>query len=97
MQQFDIPHIPMSPPQQNALILPEKQGQYVVGSRAVPHPGPGQVLIKVHAAGMNGIDNFLQRTGLFLQEYPAVTGHEGSGVVEELGEGVTEVAVGDRV
>jgi NADPH:quinone reductase-like Zn-dependent oxidoreductase len=61
-----------------------------------PHPGPGQVRIAVRAAGVNPSD-WKKRTGLMDSELPQTMGHEAAGVVDELGEGVTDVAVGDRV
>jgi NADPH:quinone reductase-like Zn-dependent oxidoreductase len=61
-----------------------------------PHPGPGQVRIAVRAAGVNPSD-WKKRTGLMDPELPQTMGHEAAGVVDELGEGVADVAVGDRV
>ena len=59
-------------------------------------PGPGQVRIKHSAVGLNFIDTY-QRSGLYPLPLPLTLGMEGAGVVEELGEGVSDVAVGDRV
>src|SRR3984957_5605479 len=61
-----------------------------------PHPGPGQVRIAVRAAGVNPSD-WKKRQGLMDRELPQTTGHEAAGIVDELGEGVADVAVGDRV
>jgi NADPH:quinone reductase-like Zn-dependent oxidoreductase len=61
-----------------------------------PHPGPGEVRIAVRAAGVNPSD-WKKRQGLMDRELPQTMGHEAAGVVDELGEGVTDVAVGDRV
>ncbi|WP_433325970.1 NADP-dependent oxidoreductase [Spirillospora sp. CA-294931] len=61
-----------------------------------PHPGPGQVRIAVRAAGVNPSD-WKKRKGLMDQELPQTMGHEAAGFVDELGEGVTNAAVGDRV
>jgi NADPH:quinone reductase-like Zn-dependent oxidoreductase len=61
-----------------------------------PHPGPGQVRIAVRAAGVNASD-WQKRQGLLDQELPQTLGHEAAGIVDELGAGVTGVAVGDRV
>jgi len=61
-----------------------------------PHPGPGQVRIAVRAAGVSPGD-WKKRTGLMDGELPQTLGHEAAGVVDELGEGVADVAVGDRV
>ena len=63
----------------------------------VGDPGSGQALLRQTAAGLNYIDTY-QRTGLYpLASFPVVLGMEGAGVVEAVGEGVTEVDVGDRV
>jgi NADPH:quinone reductase-like Zn-dependent oxidoreductase len=61
-----------------------------------PHPGPGQVRIAVRAAGVNPSD-WKKREGLMDPELPQTMGYEAAGVVDELGEGVADVAVGDRV
>ena len=61
-----------------------------------PHPGPGQIRIAVRAAGVNPSD-WKKRKGLMDGELPQTMGHEAAGVVDELGEGVADVAVGDRV
>ncbi|WP_084102822.1 quinone oxidoreductase [Demequina sp. NBRC 110051] len=61
-----------------------------------PTPGPGEVLVDVQAAGVNFIDTY-QRSGVYPVEFPWRPGSEGAGVVAGVGEGVTEVAVGDRV
>ena len=63
----------------------------------VDAPGPGQVRLKQTAIGLNYIDVY-HRTGLYpLPELPTPIGLEAAGVVEAVGEGVTELAVGDRV
>ena len=60
-------------------------------------PGPGEARIVHEAVGLNFIDVY-QRSGLYpLPALPAIPGLEGAGRVEAVGEGVTEVAVGDRV
>lgn len=61
-----------------------------------PHPGPGQVRIAVRAAGVNASD-WKKRSGLMGGELPQTLGYEAAGVVDELGEGVVDAAVGDRV
>lgn len=67
-----------------------------------PAPGPGQVLLKVTAGGVCHSDAFIM--GLPAEQYelmglslPLTLGHEGAGVVAELGAGVTGVAIGDAV
>ena len=62
----------------------------------VPLPGPGEALIAQTAVGLNFIDVY-HRTGAYpVPAMPAVIGSEGAGIVEAVGDGVTEVAVGDR-
>jgi NADPH:quinone reductase-like Zn-dependent oxidoreductase len=61
-----------------------------------PVPGPGQIRVAVHAAGINPID-WKVRRGDMGGELPQTTGREVAGVVDELGEGVSDVAVGDEV
>jgi NADPH:quinone reductase-like Zn-dependent oxidoreductase len=61
-----------------------------------PHPGPGEVRIAVRAAGVNASD-WKKRQGLMDPELPQTLGYEAAGVVDELGEGVTDAAAGDRV
>jgi NADPH2:quinone reductase len=63
----------------------------------VSQPGPGEAVVSQTAIGLNFIDVY-HRTGLYpVPAMPAVIGSEGAGVVEAVGEGVSEVAVGDRV
>ncbi|WP_328648968.1 NADP-dependent oxidoreductase [Amycolatopsis sp. NBC_00348] len=61
-----------------------------------PRPAAGQVRITVRAAGVNASD-WKKRQGLMDPDLPQTMGYEAAGVVEELGDGVTDVAVGDRV
>ena len=61
-----------------------------------PEAGPGQVLVRHAAIGLNFIDTY-QRSGLYPMRYPAVLGQEAAGVVEALGDGVTDFKAGDRV
>ena len=61
-----------------------------------PKPGEGQALVRLQAAGVNFIDIY-QRMGLYPVPLPFTPGNEGSGIVQETGPGVTEVAVGDHV
>ena len=62
----------------------------------VGEPAPGQVRIRQEAAGLNFIDVY-HRTGLYKQDLPFTPGVEGAGVVEAVGEGVSNVQKGDRV
>lgn len=63
----------------------------------LPSPKAGEALVRHKAIGLNYIDVYF-RTGLYkLPSLPAALGMEAAGIVEAVGEGVTEVAVGDRV
>jgi NADPH:quinone reductase-like Zn-dependent oxidoreductase len=61
-----------------------------------PHPGPGQVRIAVRAAGVNPSD-WKKRKGLMDRDLPQTMGYEAAGIVDEVGDGVADVDVGDRV
>ncbi len=61
-----------------------------------PQPGPGEALIRHEAIGLNYIDTYF-RSGVYKTALPATLGIEGAGTVLVLGEGVTDLAVGDRV
>ncbi|MDI3396368.1 quinone oxidoreductase [Pseudomonas sp. V98_8] len=62
----------------------------------VGNPGPGQVRLRHEAVGLNFADTYF-RSGLYPMPLPAGMGVEGAGVVQAVGEGVSNVAVGDRV
>ena len=61
-----------------------------------PEPGPGEALVAVAAAGINFIDIY-QRSGLYALLLPFTAGSEAAGTVEAVGEGVSGLAVGERV
>jgi NADPH2:quinone reductase len=61
-----------------------------------PRPGAGEALVRVEAAGVNYMDVYT-RTGAYGGEMPLTLGGEGSGVVEAVGEGVSDLRVGERV
>jgi NADPH2:quinone reductase len=62
-----------------------------------PQPGPGEIRVRHTAIGVNFIDTYF-RTGLYKPPgLPFTPGNEGAGVVEAVGDGVTEVRVGERV
>ena len=81
-----------------AIQATQAGGPEVLSYTEVPDPtaGPGEVVVDVKAAGINFIDTY-RRSGEYPMPYPHIVGVEGAGVVSELGEGVTNVKVGDRV
>ncbi len=80
------------------IIAREAGGPEVLGLQDFDPPAPaaGQVLVANKAIGLNFIDTY-HRSGLYPRAYPSGLGSEGAGIVEAVGEGVTEIAVGDRV
>lgn len=75
-------------------------GELVVQERPAPHPGPGQVLVRVRSVGVCGSDTHYfdhGRIGRFVVESPLVLGHEAAGEVVAVGAGVRSVAAGQRV
>ncbi len=62
----------------------------------IPEPGPGQVLLRIEAIGVNFIEIYF-RKGVYKTALPLVPGSEAAGTVEELGPGVTGFATGDAV
>ncbi len=66
-----------------------------LADRPLGQPGPGEVLIRHKAIGLNFIDVY-QRSGLYKLPLPAALGMEASGVIEAVGDGVTHLRPGDR-
>jgi NADPH:quinone reductase len=62
----------------------------------VPEPKAGEVLVRIHAAGVNFIDTYL-REGRYPAQLPFIPGQEAAGVVEKVGEGVSGFNAGSRV
>src|SRR5918999_919977 len=79
-------------------VIAREPGQPgVVEEFLVPRPGPGEALVRLLASGVCHTD-LSAKNGVFGTDYfPFLLGHEGSGVVERVGAGVTNVALGDHV
>lgn len=82
----------------HAIVAREAGGPEVLTYAEIdrPVPGPGQLLVKVGAAGVNFIDTY-KRSGTYKVPFPFTPGSELAGTVEETGAGVTGFAAGDRV
>lgn len=83
-----------------AMVIPAFGGPEVFELREVPHPvpGPGQVLVRVVAAGTNPVDAKIRAAGEWARVVPpAILGYDVSGVIEEVGPGVRDFAPGDEV
>ena len=85
--------------QQALLLLSKETRDFAVDTIPVPRPGKDEVLVKIHSSGLNPgewrltTDEFID----FLQEFPAVLGLDISGEIVQVGEGVTQWAIGDKV
>ena len=82
----------------HAIEVAEHGGPEVLNyvDRPRPFPGPGEVLIKAEAIGVNFVDTYF-RSGLYPHELPFVLGAEVAGTVAAVGDGVTSLHIGDRV
>ncbi|KAH8101000.1 GroES-like protein [Cristinia sonorae] len=87
------------PSQQHALAILTKKGAWGLIPAGVEQPGPGEILVRVESTALNPIDWKVQATEYsnYMQEYPAILGSDSAGVVVAVGEGVDNLAVGDRV
>ena len=83
-----------------AIRVHEFGGPEVMKLEEVPDliPGPGQVVVRVHAAGVNPVESYV-RTGTYAMKpnLPYTPGNDGAGIVAAVGAGVTRVKAGDRV
>ena len=81
-----------------AIVIDQPGDSSVLNYREVPDPvaGPGEVLIRTSAIGINYIDIY-HREGKYPVEFPLIPGKEAVGTIVALGEGVTGLSVGDRI
>ncbi|QNS02529.1 S-(hydroxymethyl)mycothiol dehydrogenase [Streptomyces xanthii] len=82
--------------QVQGVIARAKGAPVTIETIIVPDPGPGEAVVKVQACGVCHTDLHYREGGIN-DEFPFLLGHEAAGVVESVGEGVTEVAPGDYV
>lgn len=81
----------------SAAVLRATDQPYAVEELELPAPGPGQLLVRILAAGFCHTDVVPRRNPAPPGIFPIVTGHEGAGIVEQIGDAVTGIAVGDHV
>ena len=79
------------------LVYAEPGARPAVEEITLDPPGAGEVQVRVEACGVCHTDLHVVETGGWGMKFPILLGHEGAGFVEEVGDGVTSVAVGDRV
>ena len=80
-----------------AFIIPERLAEPQIQDLPTPKPGQGQILVKVHAASLNPVDWKIHKEDLWNYQYPISLGHDISGEVAAVGDGVQGFSVGDRV
>jgi propanol-preferring alcohol dehydrogenase len=81
-----------------AAVVREFSKPVVIEDRPIPEPGPGQVLVKIEASGLCHTDIHAANGDWPVKPSPPfIPGHEGVGIVERLGDGVTNIRTGDRV
>lgn len=79
-----------------AAVVHEKNGPVSIETIIVPNPGPGEVVVDVTTCGVCHTD-YTYKIGGVGDNFPYLLGHESTAVVSEIGEGVTNVKVGDKV
>ncbi|KAJ3807480.1 chaperonin 10-like protein [Lentinula aff. lateritia] len=84
---------------QKALVIESPKTPFVLKTVPIPKPGPGEVLVKIIASGLNPVDWVLQTRDYFAPHtpYPAIIGFDIAGDVEEVGPGVEAIFKGERV
>lgn len=83
-----------------AIVARAFGGPEVLGLEELPDPvpGPGEVLVRIHAAGVNPYDTYMRAGSYAIRpELPYIPGADAAGVVQQVGEGVHGLAAGDRV
>lgn len=83
--------------QQKALYIDCEGGDFVLRTKDIPKPGPGEILVKICATALNQDWKVKKYKPAFITHYPFLLGADVAGVVEEVGEGVTDFVKGDRV
>ena len=88
----------MIPTHYRAFQVPRFGGPEVLELKTLPTPtpGPGQALVRIHAAGLNFVDNY-QRSGHYPGDLPFIPGNEGAGEIVALGPDVPAARLGQRV
>ena len=80
-----------------AVVVKEAGGDFVLEERAVPEPGAGQAVVRVHACGVCHSDMLAKEGGFPGDSHPLVPGHEIAGEIAALGDGVKGWEAGQRV
>jgi S-(hydroxymethyl)mycothiol dehydrogenase len=78
------------------VVAMSKGAEVTIENVVIPDPGPGEAVVAIQACGVCHTD-LHYREGAINDEFPFLLGHEASGIVESIGDGVTDLAVGDFV
>ena len=78
-------------------LIREFNQPWTIEEIEIGDPAPGEVKVQMEASGMCHSDHHLVTGGIPMLGFPVLGGHEGAGIVTEVGEGVDSVAVGDHV
>lgn len=84
-------------PQQKVLFLNEPKGEFSVGLADIDEPGPGEILVEVHSTALNPVDWIVRDFDILIAKYPAIGGYDAAGIIKQVGEGVSNLTVGDEV
>jgi len=77
--------------------LPEKGGQLTRVSVPYPTPGPNEICIRPKAVALNGLDWKNRAFGVTVQSWPVVLGLDAAGIIDAVGESITDFEVGNDV
>jgi NDMA-dependent alcohol dehydrogenase len=81
-----------------AALLWEQPGEWKVEDVEIPdHPGPHEVLVEMVSSGLCHSDDHMTKGDIPLEHFPTCAGHEGSGIIREVGPGVRDLKVGDHI
>jgi S-(hydroxymethyl)mycothiol dehydrogenase len=92
----EIPGVEKMPQQVRGVVAHSKGKPVSLETIIIPDPGPGEAVVQVQACGVCHTDLHYREGGIN-DEFPFLLGHEAAGIVESVGEGVTDVAPGDFV
>jgi NADPH:quinone reductase-like Zn-dependent oxidoreductase len=88
----------MTTPTHKALVYPSAGSDLRIEDVEVYKPGPGELLVEIRAAGLNPADWKVQTKYLpIIDKFPAILGSDAAGIVKEIGENVSDFAIGDRM
>ncbi|CAG8556546.1 13689_t:CDS:2, partial [Racocetra fulgida] len=100
-------HITVMSEKVKAAVVPAKGAKLGIQLVDKPTPKPfiydessgerGELLVKIKAIALNPVDIYQVENGLFVEEYPVILGNDVAGIVEAVGEGVTEFSPGDEI